>query len=245
MRRHRIRDGSRRTFRKGAPTILALIQVKVHERRRAHDPRRVNRSDQSSGKARRSARVRGWNDAAPGAAPGRRHPNTFPAGQPGPAIRAPSLSRIAVTRRKSRRLLRIASCGVVLASAVGLVLFAMSGSIVFFSSPSEIASRSAAAGTRLRLGGLVKEGSVRRGPDQHVAFAVTDTASTVQVEYHGLLPDLFREGQGVVAEGVLRPDGAFRADTILAKHDETYMPREVTGALKAQGHWQGGRSPSR
>lgn len=147
-----------------------------------------------------------------------------------------------MTRRKSRRLLRIALCGAVLALALGLVLFAMSDSIVFFSSPSEIASRGTAAGTRLRLGGLVKEGSVRRGPDQRVAFAVIDTTATVQVEYRGLLPDLFREGQGVVAEGVLRPDGAFRADTILAKHDETYMPREVAGALKAQGHWQGDRS---
>ena len=146
-----------------------------------------------------------------------------------------------MTRRKSRRLLLLAACGIVLAAAVGLILFAMSGSIVFFRSPGEIAAQGVAAGSRLRLGGLVKEGSVRRGPDQRVAFAVTDAAATVQVEYRGLLPDLFREGQGVVAEGVLRPDGSFRADTVLAKHDEAYMPREVAGALKAQGHRQGGQ----
>ncbi|KMO41592.1 hypothetical protein VQ02_05305 [Methylobacterium variabile] len=147
-----------------------------------------------------------------------------------------------MTRRKSRRLVIIAVCGAVLALAVGLVLSAMSGSIVFFRSPSEVALRGPAVGARFRLGGLVQEGSVVRGRDQRVAFAVTDTTATVPVTYRGLLPDLFREGQGVVAEGALDADGTFRADSVLAKHDETYMPREVAGALKAQGHWQGGRS---
>jgi cytochrome c-type biogenesis protein CcmE len=142
-----------------------------------------------------------------------------------------------MTRRKSRRLVIIAVCGAVLALAVGLVLSAMSGSIVFFRSPSEVALRGPAVGARFRLGGLVQEGSVVRGRDQRVAFAVTDTTATVPVTYRGLLPDLFREGQGVVAEGALDAD-----DSVLAKHDETYMPREVAGALKAQGHWQGGRS---
>jgi len=87
----------------------------------------------------------------------------------------------------------------------------------------------------------VKDGSLRRGPDQTVDFAVTDTNETVEVHYKGLLPDLFREGQGVVAEGVLEPGGQFRADTVLAKHDESYMPREVADALKAQGRWQEGK----
>ena len=142
--------------------------------------------------------------------------------------------------RKSRRLILIASCGAVLALAVGLILSAMSGSIVFFRSPTEVASQGVAPGTRFRLGGLVKDGSLQRGPDQTVAFAVTDTNATVQVTYRGLLPDLFREGQGVVTEGTLEPGGLFRADTVLAKHDESYMPREVADALKAQGRWQEG-----
>jgi cytochrome c-type biogenesis protein CcmE len=143
--------------------------------------------------------------------------------------------------RKSRRLILIASCGAVLALAVGLILSAMSGSIVFFRSPTEVASQGVAPGTRFRLGGLVKDGSLQRGPDQTVAFAVTDTNATVQVTYRGLLPDLFREGQGVVTEGTLERGGLFRADTVLAKHDESYMPREVADALKAQGRWQEGK----
>ncbi|MGU3536693.1 cytochrome c maturation protein CcmE [Methylobacterium sp. A54F] len=142
--------------------------------------------------------------------------------------------------RKSRRLILIAAAGSVLTLAVGLILFAMSGSIVFFRSPTEVTAQGVAPGTRFRLGGLVKEGSLQRGPDQTVDFSVTDTNATVQVQYRGLLPDLFREGQGVVAEGTLQPGGVFRADTVLAKHDETYMPREVADALKAQGRWQEG-----
>ncbi len=140
--------------------------------------------------------------------------------------------------RKSRRLVLIAACGGVLALAVGLILFAMRGAIVFFRSPSEIVAQAIPPGTRLRLGGLVTDGSLRRGPGQSVDFSVTDTNATVQVQYTGLLPDLFREGQGVVAEGVLEPGNLFRADTVLAKHDESYMPREVADALKAQGRWQ-------
>ncbi|OAH22432.1 cytochrome C biogenesis protein CcdA [Methylorubrum populi] len=147
-------------------------------------------------------------------------------------------------RRKNRRLLLIACCAAVLALAVGLILSALNGSVVFFRSSSELALPGTAKGSRMRLGGLVKEGSIRRGPDQTVDFTVTDTNASTPVRYTGLLPDLFREGQGVVAEGVLQPDGSFRADTVLAKHDETYMPREVAAALKAQGHWQGGRAPA-
>ena len=147
-----------------------------------------------------------------------------------------------MTRRKARRLILIAVSGAVLALAVGLVLSAMSGAIVFFRSPGEVVAQGVAAGVRFRLGGLVQEGSVVRGPDQRVAFAVSDTVAAVPVTYRGLLPDLFREGQGVVTEGALDADGTFRADTVLAKHDETYMPREVAGALRERGHWQGGRT---
>ncbi|WP_407943610.1 cytochrome c maturation protein CcmE [Methylobacterium sp. EM32] len=144
-----------------------------------------------------------------------------------------------MTRRRRRSVL-ILVCGAVLAAALGLVLSAMRDTIVFFRSPTEVASKTVAPGTRFRLGGLVEAGSLKREADGKVAFAVTDTGSTVQVRYRGLLPDLFREGQGVVTEGVLEPDGIFRADTVLAKHDETYMPREVADALKAQGRWQEG-----
>ncbi|TNC08039.1 cytochrome c maturation protein CcmE [Methylobacterium terricola] len=147
-----------------------------------------------------------------------------------------------MTRRKARRLILIAVSGAVLVLAVGLILFAMSGSIVFFRSPGEVATQGMAAGAWFRLGGLVQVGSVVRGPDQRVAFAVSDGAARVPVTYRGLLPDLFREGQGVVAEGALDAAGTFQADTVLAKYDETYMPREVAGALKRRGHWKGGGS---
>ncbi len=85
----------------------------------------------------------------------------------------------------------------------------------------------------------MKEGSIQRGAGQQITFEVTDANTSIPVRYQGILPDLFREGQGVVAEGVLEAPGAFRADTVLARHDETYMPREVADALKRQGHWQG------
>ena len=144
--------------------------------------------------------------------------------------------------RKQRRLTLIGIAGLVLASAAGLVLFALSDRIVFFNSPSDVMAREIAPGTRIRLGGLVAEGSVVRGDGVAVTFAVTDGAATVPVTYVGILPDLFREGQGVVTEGVIGADGTFAADTVLAKHDENYMPREVVEALKAQGRWQEGAS---
>ena len=140
--------------------------------------------------------------------------------------------------RKGRRLVIISVAGAVLSLAVGLVLVALQDQIVFFYSPSEVAEKAIPEGTRFRLGGLVADGSLQRGSDGGVSFAITDTAQTVPVSFHGLLPDLFREGQGVVAEGVLGR-GGFVADNILAKHDEIYMPREVADALKAQGVWQG------
>ena len=140
--------------------------------------------------------------------------------------------------RRQRRLGLVGFAGGVLALAVALVLYAMSDSIVFFRAPSDLASLQLKPGTRFRLGGLVKEGSVEREQDQTVKFAITDTAASVHVHYRGLLPDLFREGQGVVTEGVLEASGVFRADTVLAKHDESYMPREVADALKKQGVWR-------
>jgi cytochrome c-type biogenesis protein CcmE len=141
--------------------------------------------------------------------------------------------------RKQRRLTLIGAAGAILALALGLVLYAMSDAIVFFRAPADIAEMHVRPGTRFRLGGLVQEGSVKRGGDHTVTFAVRDAKDAVTVEYKGLLPDLFREGQGVVAEGVLETSGIFRADTVLAKHDENYMPREVADALRRQGHWQG------
>lgn len=144
--------------------------------------------------------------------------------------------------RRGRRLVIVATSGVTLALALGLVLFAMRDTIVFFRSPTDVAENPK-VGARIRLGGLVDQGSVRRGPDQVVEFSIGDGRSSVPVRYKGLLPDLFREGQGVVTEGAVDAAGLFRADTVLARHDETYMPREVVDALKAQGRWQEGARP--
>jgi cytochrome c-type biogenesis protein CcmE len=141
--------------------------------------------------------------------------------------------------RKQRRLTLIGVAGCVLAVALGLVLYAMNDTIVFFNSPADIQAKGVQPGTRIRLGGLVKEGTVQRGTDQQITFEVMDAQSSIKVNYKGLLPDLFREGQGVIAEGVLESPTAFRADSVLAKHDENYMPREVADTLKKQGHWQG------
>jgi cytochrome c-type biogenesis protein CcmE len=140
--------------------------------------------------------------------------------------------------RKQRRGVLIGACLAVLGVAVGLVLYAMRDSIVFFYSPTEVAEMKIAPGTRFRLGGLVETGSVVRGEGTTVRFVVTDQAKTLPVTYTGVLPDLFREGQGVVAEGTLEEDGTFHADNVLAKHDENYMPPEVAKKLKAQGVWR-------
>lgn len=141
--------------------------------------------------------------------------------------------------RKQRRFALIAGGVSVLGLAVGLMLFALQDTIVFFNSPTEIAEKQVAPGTRLRIGGLVAPGSVVRAEKLDVSFDVTDGNKAIRVAYTGILPDLFREGQGIVAEGVLQPGGSFKADSVLAKHDEKYMPREVADALKKQGHWQG------
>lgn len=140
--------------------------------------------------------------------------------------------------RKQRRLTMIASAGVVLALAAVLVLAALREQIVFFYSPTELAEKELEPGTRVRLGGLVVDGSVKRWDDGAVSFALTDTANVVEVAYRGILPDLFREGQGIVAEGLLSGTLTLDAESVLAKHDENYMPKEVVDALKAQGVWQ-------
>ena len=140
--------------------------------------------------------------------------------------------------RKQRRLVLIGGSVGVLALAAGLVLTALKDSIVFFNSPSDVAEKHVAPGARIRLGGLVSPGSLVRGENLRIRFEVTDGKSKLPVSYQGVLPDLFREGQGVVAEGALDPTGVFNADTILAKHDETYMPKEVADALRKSGHWK-------
>ncbi len=140
--------------------------------------------------------------------------------------------------RKQRRFTLIGAGVGVLGLAIGLVLYALTDSIVFFNSPTDLAEKHLAPGTRVRLGGLVVNGSIVKSKDLNVRFEVTDGNNAVAVSYQGILPDLFREGQGVVAEGVIEPGGNFKADTVLAKHDERYMPKEVADALKKSGHWE-------
>lgn len=141
--------------------------------------------------------------------------------------------------RKQKRLAIIGGMGVVLLASVLLVMSALRDKIVFFYTPTEIvAEGKAAPGQRIRIGGLVKEGSLQRD-GQNVSFIVTDTEKDLPVRYTGILPDLFREGQGVVGEGTVQADGSFIADTVLAKHDENYIPKEVADALKEKGQWQG------
>ncbi len=138
--------------------------------------------------------------------------------------------------RKRRRLTLLGLALLGLFTATALVLTALEDNLVFFFSPSDLVA-GGFEGQRIRLGGLVEPGSVQRGGDGVTAtFSVTDTAHTVAVTFTGLLPDLFREGQGVVAEGRFGPDGVFRATDVLAKHDENYMPPEVDDALRRAGH---------
>jgi cytochrome c-type biogenesis protein CcmE len=142
--------------------------------------------------------------------------------------------------RKQKRLAGIGAMMAVVVLAMGLVLTALSDSVAFFNSPTDLMAATAVPGQRVRLGGIVEAGSVVRGAGEEVRFRVTDSVESVPVVYVGLLPDLFREGQGVVTEGALGTDRVFAADTVLAKHDETYMPREVVDDLKARGLWQEG-----
>ena len=143
-------------------------------------------------------------------------------------------------KRKHRRLVFIVVGMLCLGGGVGFFLSALEENIVFFYSPTDLAEKDLPDGRRFRLGGLVEEGSVKHlGDGLSVEFVVTDLSATVPVVYRGPLPDLFREGQGVVTEGVLTAAGVFEADSVLAKHDENYMPPEVAEALKKSGQWQG------
>jgi cytochrome c-type biogenesis protein CcmE len=148
--------------------------------------------------------------------------------------------------RKRRRLWIVLACGLGLGSAAALALSAFRDNLVFFLAPSDIAGKAPTMGRDFRLGGLVEQGSVQRTTDDgHPAarFLVTDGKASVQVNYVGILPDLFREGQGIVALGTMNSDGTFRASEVLAKHDETYMPKEVVDALKKAGHWNPSSGP--
>jgi cytochrome c-type biogenesis protein CcmE len=144
--------------------------------------------------------------------------------------------------RKQRRLVLIGGSVGVLGIALALVLSALGSSIVFFNSPTDVLAKHISPGTRIRIGGLVKTGSVQRGENLKIRFEVTDGKSEIPVRFQGIVPDLFREGQGVVAEGKLEPGNVLDADTVLAKHDERYMPKEVVEALKKSGRWQEGET---
>ncbi|GAB1581411.1 cytochrome c maturation protein CcmE [Phyllobacterium phragmitis] len=141
--------------------------------------------------------------------------------------------------RKQKRLAVIVGALGVLALAVALVLVAFSQDIRYFRTPSDLTTQDITSDARFRLGGLVEKGTVVRGAGTQVQFAVTDTIRSVKVVYDGILPDLFREEQGVVTEGRFGPDGTFVADSVLAKHDENYMPKDVADSLKEKGVWQG------
>ena len=144
-----------------------------------------------------------------------------------------------MTRRK-KRLALIATALSIFGVAIGLVLYSLSDSIVFFYGPTEFLAKAPPPGTRLRIGGLVEKGSFKHEGGDKVEFSVTDMKHAVPVAYAGLLPDLFREGQGAVVEGTVEANGTFLADSVLAKHDERYMPKEVADALKKSGVWKEG-----
>ncbi len=141
-----------------------------------------------------------------------------------------------MTRKQRRSTMIFGGLGA-LAFAIGLALWGLSGNIMFFYSPTDLVEKNVKPGQRFRLGGLVEEGSLIRGQSTKIKFKVTDNAKNVNVVFEGVLPDLFREGQGVVAEGALNPAGVFVADNVLAKHDENYMPPEVAATLKKKGVW--------
>ena len=142
--------------------------------------------------------------------------------------------------RKQRRATLITSAVAGLSVATLLVLFALRSGVDYFYTPSRVVAREVGAGVSFRLGGLVAKDSVKRGQCTAVTFDITDTKATVSVVYEGILPELFREGQGIITTGQLEADGRFRASTVLAKHDENYMPPEVAKSLKEQGLWQEG-----
>ena len=141
--------------------------------------------------------------------------------------------------RKELRITLLVSAVSVITVAVALVLIALQDTIVFFYMPSDIREAEITSDQRIRVGGLVAEGSVTRHQDGQVEFVITDIAASLSVKFDGILPDLFKEGEGIVAEGMLSPSGNFVADQVLAKHDENYMPNEVAKALKESGQWRG------
>jgi cytochrome c-type biogenesis protein CcmE len=157
----------------------------------------------------------------------------------GETVSAPKPRTSRAATRKKRRLYIVLAGLIMLALAAGLTLFAMRDSLVFFYTPSDLTEKEVNPGQRIRLGGLVAEGSVE-SEGATVRFIVTDLTAEMPVTYTGILPDLFREGQGVVAEGSLLPDGTLEASSVLAKHDENYMPKEVADKLKDSGRWQEG-----
>lgn len=140
-------------------------------------------------------------------------------------------------RKAQRRLWITLAAGVVLIGAGALAMTAMRDAMVFFYSPAMVAENPPQPGQRVRVGGLVLDGSVERPARGGANFIITDGGGEIRISYDGSLPDLFREGQGIVAEGVFDPEGQFTADTVLAKHDETYMPPEVAAALRESGMW--------
>ena len=147
-----------------------------------------------------------------------------------------ALASPAVRRRRRAGLLVIAL--LLLGGATALVLTAFEDNLVFFYSPTQVAADEVEPGQRIRVGGLVEEGSVRQLQDGAVEFSVTDGAESLTIRFAGMLPDLFREGQGIVSQGRIQPGGMFVAEEVLAKHDENYMPAEVQKALEESGYWQ-------
>jgi len=143
------------------------------------------------------------------------------------------------SRKARRRLMVVATAAPILAVSAALAFYALGNSVSFFYSPVQARQANVPVGRTIELGGLVAKGSVVKRPDGSVTFVVADHAATDRVVYRGDLPDLFREGQGVVTKGAFTADGDFEASEVLAKHDERYMPREVTRALKASGEWRG------
>ncbi|MGI9365314.1 MAG: cytochrome c maturation protein CcmE [Rhizobiaceae bacterium] len=142
--------------------------------------------------------------------------------------------------RRANRLMWIGAIGSVMALAIGLSMYALRSGISFAMSPSELKAANVEPGQRVRLFGLVEEGSVKRGQGLDVKFTLTDQDEAIVVEFNKILPDLFRENQGIITEGEMTSGGAFRADTVLAKHDENYMPADMAEKLKEKGHWKGG-----
>ncbi len=137
--------------------------------------------------------------------------------------------------RKQARLSMILASLAALGLVASMVLYAARDSIVFFYTPSDLVEKGVKPGTRIRLGGMVVVGSWKKQPPTGNQFEITDTLKSTPVSYDGIVPDLFSENQGVVAEGILQADGSFKADTVLAKHDENYMPKEIADSLKAKG----------